>query len=166
MNWSVRLLEMSDLSILLDWYNNEELHYIANARPFRPYTYEQLADYWQAKLNRPNASYYVIQVEEQVVGRVSMKKREYKEGLEAEFTILIGTSNLFSKGLGTEITKYFIAEAFLDPDLQAVFLFVRADNSRAIRCYEKAGFQLTRSFYENDIKMFEMRIGNEKSSSY
>lgn len=162
MNWSVRLLEISDLSILLDWYNNEKLHGIANARPFRPYTYEQLTDYWQEKLTRPNSSYYVIQVEDQVVGRVSMKKKAYKEGLEAEFTILIGTPNLYSKGLGTEITKYFISEAFLNPDLQTVFLCVRADNSRAIRCYEKAGFQVTKSFYENNIRMYEMRIGKLK----
>ena len=58
-----------------------------------------------------------------------------------EYSILIGVSNLYSKGLGTEITKYFITKSFLDPDIQAVVLQVREDNKRAMRCYEKAGFE-------------------------
>jgi RimJ/RimL family protein N-acetyltransferase len=75
MNWSVRELEMKDVPILLDWYNNEDLHYIANAKKFKPYTLEQLTDYWREKLSRPNAKYYVILVEERVVGRVGLKKK-------------------------------------------------------------------------------------------
>lgn len=42
-----------------------------------------------------------------------------------EYSILIGVSNLYSKGLGTEITKYFISKSFLDPDIEAVLLQVR-----------------------------------------
>jgi hypothetical protein len=29
MKWSVRRLGMGDVPIILDWYNNEDLHYIA-----------------------------------------------------------------------------------------------------------------------------------------
>jgi ribosomal protein S18 acetylase RimI-like enzyme len=37
-------------------------------------------------------------------------------------------------------------------------LGVRADNLCAIRCYEKAGFQVMNDFYENHIKMHGMRM--------
>jgi RimJ/RimL family protein N-acetyltransferase len=158
MDWSVRLLEMNDVPILLDWYNNEELHNIANAKKYKPYTLEQLTDYWREKLSRPKSNYYVIVMDEQVVGRTSLKKKENKEGFEVEYSILIGVPTLYSKGLGTKVTKYFISEAFLEPDILSVYLAVRTDNVRAIRCYEKVGFQVRKVFYENDVKMYEMRI--------
>lgn len=152
MNWSVRRLEMGDVPIILDWYNNEDLHYIANAKRFKPYTLVQLTDYWREKLSRSNARYYVILVDERVIGRVGLKKK----GNTVEFSILIGDPALYSKGLGTEVTRYFISEALREPDVSSIYLGVRADNLRAIRCYEKAGFQVTNDFYENHIRMYKM----------
>jgi RimJ/RimL family protein N-acetyltransferase len=154
MNWSVRRLEMGDVPIISDWYDNEDLHYIANAKTFKPFTLEQLTDYWREKLSRPNAKYYVILVEERVVGRVGLKKK----GNTVEFSILIGDAALYSKGLGTEVTRHFISEVLREPNISSVFLGVRADNLRAIRCYEKAGFQVRNEFYENQIKMYKMTI--------
>ncbi|WP_419887830.1 GNAT family N-acetyltransferase [Neobacillus niacini] len=154
MNWSTRQLEINDVPILLDWYNNVELHYIANAKKYKPYTLEQLTDYWWEKLSRSNATYYVILFDGSVVGRVGLKKKEK----DVEYSILIGIPTLYSKGLGTQVTKYFIAKAFCDPDVMSVYLNVRSDNLRAIKCYENAGFKTTKDFYENHTKMFEMRI--------
>lgn len=154
MNWSVRRLEMKDVPVLLDWYNNEELHYVANAKKYKPYSIEQLTEYWREKLSRHNAKYFVILKDEEVVGRVGLKKKDSS----VEYSILIGVSTLYSKGLGTQITKCFINEMLREPDVLTVYLGVRADNLRAIRCYEKAGFQIAKSYYENQIKMYEMRV--------
>lgn len=46
MNWKERLLELDDLPIILEWYNNEELHNIADVKPFKRYTIEELREYW------------------------------------------------------------------------------------------------------------------------
>jgi RimJ/RimL family protein N-acetyltransferase len=159
MNWSVRRLEMGDVPIILDWYNNEDLHYKANAKRFKPYTLEQLTDYWREKLSRPNAKYYVVLVDERVIGRVGLKKK----GNCVEFSILIGDAALYSKSLGTEVTRYFISGALREPDVTSIYLGVRADNLRAIRCYGKAGFQVTNEFYENHIKMYQMEINKISS---
>ncbi len=81
-----------------------------------------------------------------------------------EYSILIGISNLYSKGFGTEITKYFISKSFLDPDIEAVLLQVREDNKRAIRCYEKAGFEKVKSYVENQVEVYEMlRVKKEET---
>jgi RimJ/RimL family protein N-acetyltransferase len=89
---------------------------------------------------------------------VGLKKKVYEEGYRVEYSILIGESVHYSKGLGTKITRHFVTEAFLDPEVTAVNLAVREDNLRAIKCYEKARFQVTGFFFENDVKMLEMRI--------
>ncbi|EJR22600.1 GNAT family N-acetyltransferase [Bacillus cereus] len=163
MNWKERFLELDDLSIILEWYNDEELHNIADVKPFKRYTIEELREYWTEKLARSYASYHVIIVRDEVIGRVGLKKTKYDDTYVMEYSILIGVSNLYSKGLGTEITKYFISKSFLDSDIQAVVLQVREDNKRAIRCYEKAGFKKVKSYIENEVKVYDMhRIKNEK----
>ncbi|PQZ57775.1 GNAT family N-acetyltransferase [Bacillus sp. MYb209] len=157
MDWHERLLEMDDLPIILEWYNDEELHNIADVKPFKRYTIEELRKYWTEKLSRSYASYHVIVVEDEVIGRVGLKKKRNDDIYVMEYSILIGVSNLYSKGLGTEITNYFITKSFLDPDIQAVVLQVREDNKRAMRCYEKAGFKKTESYVENHLKVYEMQ---------
>ncbi|MBL3822097.1 GNAT family protein [Bacillus sp. BSL6] len=157
MDWKERLLEMDDLPVILEWYNDEKLHNIADIKPFKRYTIEELRQYWAEKLSRSHASYHVIVVKDEVIGRVGLKKTKYDDIYVMEYSILIGVSNLYSKGLGTEITKYFISKSFLDPDIEAVLLQVREDNKRAIRCYEKAGFEKVKSYVENEVKVYEMR---------
>lgn len=157
MDWHERLLEMDDLPIILEWYNDEELHNIADVKPFKRYTIEELRKYWTEKLSRSYASYHVIVVEDEVIGRVGLKKKRNDDIYVMEYSILIGVSNLYSKGLGTEITNYFITKSFLDPDIQPVVLQVREDNKRAMRCYEKAGFKKTESYVENHLKVYEMQ---------
>ena len=156
MDWKERLLEMDDLPVILKWYNDEELHNIADIKPFKRYTIEELRQYWTEKLSRSYASYHVIVVKDEVIGRVGLKKTKYDDIYVMEYSILIGVSNLYSKGLGTEITKYFISKSFLDQDIEAVLLQVREDNKRAIRCYEKAGFEKVKSYVENQVEVYEM----------
>jgi RimJ/RimL family protein N-acetyltransferase len=158
MNWSIRPMEIKDVPILVEWYYNEALHNTASPVDFKLYTLEEITDYWREKLSLPNAYYYAILVDEQVVGRVGVRKKKKEYRYIADYSILIGSSNLYSKGLGTEITKYIVTEAFLDSEVLSVYLSVRADNKRTIRCYEKVGFQITGDFIENNIEMYEMRI--------
>ncbi|MCU5173678.1 GNAT family N-acetyltransferase [Bacillus paranthracis] len=157
MEWKERLLEMDDLPVILEWYNDKKLHNIADIKPFKRYTIEEIRQYWAEKLSRSHASYHVIVVKDEVIGRVGLKKTKYDDIYVMEYSILIGVSNLYSKGLGTEITKYFISKSFLDPDIEAVLLQVREDNKRAIRCYEKAGFEKVKLYVENEVKVYEMR---------
>ncbi|MBM7654551.1 GNAT family N-acetyltransferase [Neobacillus cucumis] len=158
MNWVTRHMKMSDMPSLLSWYNNEELHYTANAKSFKPYTLDELVTYWEEKLNRPNADYYLILVDGKAAGRVSLKKKnEY-----VEYAILIGDESLYSKGLGTEITKYFVDKVFAKHRAPSMVLEVRKDNGRAIRCYEKSGFTITKEFRENGIPMYEMKVEKSK----
>jgi RimJ/RimL family protein N-acetyltransferase len=46
-----------------------------------------------------------------------------------------------NQGLGTEMVRQFVAHLFEDPRVTRVQTDPSPDNSRAIRCYEKAGFR-------------------------
>ncbi len=79
MDWKERLLEMDDLPVILEWYNDEELHNIADIKSFKRYTIEELREYWIEKLSRSYASYHVIVVKDEVIGRVGLKKTKYDD---------------------------------------------------------------------------------------
>jgi RimJ/RimL family protein N-acetyltransferase len=48
------------------------------------------------------------------------------------------------RGLGTEMVRAFVAQLFTDPRVTRVQVDPAPTNSRAIRCYEKAGFRRVR----------------------
>jgi RimJ/RimL family protein N-acetyltransferase len=58
-----------------------------------------------------------------------------------EVGILIGARDYWSKGYGTDAMQTLVAWGFYTLNLNRVCLRVFDDNPRAIRCYEKVGFQ-------------------------
>ncbi len=59
-----------------------------------------------------------------------------------EVGIVIGTQDFWGKGYGTDAMQTLVAWGLYTLNLQRVQLRVHADNPRAIRCYEKVGFQV------------------------
>jgi RimJ/RimL family protein N-acetyltransferase len=155
--WTYRPMTLADVPGLLDWYNDRELHEIANSREFSPYTLDELLAYWKKKLIREHCRYYAIFSGDRLIGRVGLKKSQPGNDL-VEFSIMIGDRSLHSRGLGTEISRQMIVEAFSDPGVQIVRLFVLTDNKRAIRCYEKSGYRHVHSFKQNGVPTEMMQV--------
>lgn len=60
---------------------------------------------------------------------------------KAEYGIFIGEEDARGRGIGTAAAKLMLRLCFEQEKLHRVFLRAIADNTRAIRSYEKAGFQ-------------------------
>ncbi len=60
---------------------------------------------------------------------------------KGEYGIFIGEEEARGKGVGTTAAKLMVEHAFEDMKLHRLYLRVFADNTQAIRSYEKAGFQ-------------------------
>jgi len=154
--WTFRPLTLADIPAFYDWYNDRQLHEAVYTRPFQPVSEDELMILWKKKLGRIQADYYAVCVGEQVVGGVGFKKSPY--GDLAEFSILIGPGNYRGRGLGTAVTKSMVDLAFLEEKIKLVRLYVRRDNTRAFRCYEKVGFRSVFSFTQNGIPTQMMQI--------
>ena len=59
----------------------------------------------------------------------------------AELGIVIGARDYWGRGYGADAVQTLTNWAFDTLNLNRVFLRVFADNARAIRCYEKVGYQ-------------------------
>lgn len=60
---------------------------------------------------------------------------------KAEYGIFIGEPEARGRGVGTAAAKLMLRYCFEEEKLHRVFLRAFADNTQAIRSYEKAGFQ-------------------------
>lgn len=59
----------------------------------------------------------------------------------AEFGIVIGAPDYRGQGYGVDAVQTLVEFGFYTLNLNRIYLRVFADNARAIRCYEKVGFQ-------------------------
>jgi len=93
----------------------------------------------------PSRRYYAIDDEHgQLIGVLSL--RQIRVGHQARLGITIG-ADWASRGYGTEALRAFIPYYFTILRFQELHLDVAASNVRAIRCYEKLGFQYAAEFY-------------------
>lgn len=89
------------------------------------------------------------------------------DGVSALFRIVIGEKDVWGRGYGTEATRLVVEEAFDAMGLSAVRLEVFRHNERAIRAYQRVGFQVTGEHTEwvprkkTELKVMEMRLTRE-----
>lgn len=73
---------------------------------------------------------------------------------------LLGEEDYLGKGYGAEVVKKFSAKLLAPLGVARVILDPFADNKRAIRCYEKAGFSFVRTAKDTqgtEIYIMELR---------
>lgn len=74
------------------------------------------------------------------VGHVGLYEIDYRIR-DAEFAIMIGKPATWGRGLGTACTRFAVEYGFQQLNLNRIHLSVLASNERALRLYEKIGFQ-------------------------
>lgn len=109
----------------------------------------------------------IIQSNSDPVGSIWLE--EIRTGESAWLGIFIGNPTYWNKGIGSTAIKILLKNAFNKLKLKLIYLKVREENYRAIRCYEKVGFNKYRyhepeKFKDGSIPgWFEMVIRSEYS---
>ena len=121
------------------WDNAEATRYMETGS--RPATEVALEAFYRSATDNPNAVIFGIveRATQKIVGTSGLYEI-FWPGRRAEFRILIGEPSVFDKGYGTEATRLTVDYAFIRLNMEVVHLGVNADNARAVRAYEKAGF--------------------------
>lgn len=126
-----------DSEILFGWINDPEIvRFNASYRPIGHAAHEA----WFDGLNKGSSRiFFAIRSPEHLVGSLQLIDI-HPVHRTAELIIRIGQETDRGKGYGSDALKVAIAFAWNDLNLQRVWLRVFADNKRAQRAYEKAGF--------------------------
>ena len=157
----LRGLRRSDLEAHRAWLDNPEVtRYLENG--WKPASDADLdAIYDQAAQSNDTVLLVIEDAKQnQAVGTVGLYLINWP-GRRAQFRILIGEPAAWDRGLGTAATKLIVAHGFERLNLETIYLGVNADNERAVRAYEKAGFShegVQRHFVYNGGRYFDVAM--------
>ncbi len=133
--------DRGDRDTLIRWINDRDLVLLSSS--WKPVHGPQHDNWFEKVLTEPGRVIFAIRSasDARLLGVVQLIDVNPAHR-NAEMVIRIGDSGDQSKGLGTESLKLLLEHAWRDLNLHRVSTRVFADNARAIRCYEKAGFKL------------------------
>ena len=103
--------------------------------------------YWFVQLEQdPARVYYAVANKKgELIGRISL--RNMRKGKSTRLGIGFGPQ-FVGQGYGTDALQTFLAYYFSELGFNEMELDVAAINVRAVRCYERCGFQYTGSHYD------------------
>ncbi len=145
----LREIEASDTDDILRWRNQEDVkRYFVNQDPF---TKQGHLEWLNNVVATGKAVQFIIMDNEieRSFGSVYLRDIDYKNS-KCEYGIFIGENDYRARGLGTEAANLIIKYAFEELKLNKVFLRVLANNKRAIKSYQNAGFQME-GYFKQDV---------------
>jgi len=140
-NVTLRPVERADLKVLHQHRNDLEVHLLANDDPWVPRPFEGFEKFYEEHLKptEPEA-WFAMEVDGRLIGDCGLWDFDITSR-RCELGIAIGERDCWGKGYGREAVRLLVDYAFRHHNLVKVCLETTADNERAIRAYEAAGFQ-------------------------
>lgn len=134
----LRPIEEADFSRIVHWSTLVEVNRFSDG------DYPTSLEECQTWLQRSNSNRYQIRLaivlDDRIIGDIELDQITWRSG-DAELRIRIGETALWDKGYGTDAILTLLKYSFFSLNLSRIYLKVYADNLRAIRCYQKAGFK-------------------------
>jgi RimJ/RimL family protein N-acetyltransferase len=138
---TLRATTREDLPKIWAFNNDLDVELAGGGDPPMPQSFERLVADWErevAKGGRDDAV-FAIEVEGQFIGQcVLMHANETAQTVE--LGIAIGDKRYWGRGYGREVITMLLEYAFRYRNYRRVWLWVHADNERAIRSYIACGF--------------------------
>lgn len=139
MDWNkkikLRKLKTEDAEPMLTWMKNPDIYKNMQYNP-EEQTLERCRVFIENSwTDESNLHFAVTDADERYMGTVSLKNVDHKNS-NAEFAIALCTEYM-GKGIASAAMAEIMSYAFETLGLQKVYLYVRKDNERAVKFYEK-----------------------------
>lgn len=162
---TLRPIQIADAERCFRWVSNPQVQeFLGLIQPAR--TLEQERSWIAGILSDKNhhRSFVIADERGVAIGTCGLRAIDRDEGTTL-LGMMIGEPGLWGRGYGTAATNALLRYAFDELELREVRLSCHNDNTRAIRCYEKAGFEARprphRKIYERREEVW-MAISRER----
>jgi RimJ/RimL family protein N-acetyltransferase len=138
-------LAAEDSKLAAEWYarwsRDAEYLRLLDAIPAQPRLASQLREWIERDADKADFFPFTILAapESRLIGFVNLEAINWTHG-NAWLGIGLGDRDYWSQGYGTDAVRVILRYAFSELNLHRVTLDVFEYNTRALRCYEKAGF--------------------------
>ena len=155
---SIRLLknEINDYKLLEKWYQEKEIY---SSFEQRKLNYDEIVKkYYPRTLKNAKVPVYMIEYNKKPIGIIQYKlvgeedKDLYnlKDNNIYELDIFIGELKEHNKGIGSRAINILSDMLFKKKKANLLVMCPLVSNKKAIRCYEKSGFNITNYFNTKD----------------
>lgn len=136
----LRKMKSEDTEDIIRWRNQDFVR--RNFIYQKPFTKEGHIQWISSMIETGKAIQFMIidSSSDKPVGSVYFRDID-REHNKAEYGIFIGEEDALGRGFGTEAARLALNYAFEELRLHKVFLRVFAENTAAVKSYEKAGFK-------------------------
>lgn len=143
---TIRPVTEADTDRIIAWRNAPSVmaHFIYRT----PLTRKAHLNWLHNRVETGEVAQFVIYDGETAVGSVYLRDID-RSNQKCEYGIFIGDDSCRGKGIGTVAAKLALAYAFEELQMNRVYLRVFADNTRAIKSYEKVGFRYEGTFRQD-----------------
>lgn len=137
MQISIRKFEDRDVENKVRWINDPRNHtYLHYDLPLEV---EKTRKWFQSIKDRTDRYDAVIEADGVAVGLIGLLGIDMRNR-KAEYYVCLGEQAYRGKGIAGEATKLLLKYAFVDLNINKVYLYTEYDNLKARRLFEKAGF--------------------------
>ena len=141
---NIRCLERKEAPYMLEWMHDESVIKYMNT-DFSSMTVDDCISFIQdSKDGTHNLHLAIVDSNDEYQGTVSLKDIDY-EKKQAEFAIAIRRCAM-GKGFSSAAMKMIIDYGFEKIDLNRIYWYVSPDNVRALKFYDKNGYERTICF--------------------
>ena len=135
----LRRIERTDIPTFVRWFSDPEVREFLLIN--RPISMAEEERWFENQLNDQNSELFAIETHDgRHIGNVGLHQLDWIHR-SAEMGIVIGEKEFWGKGYGSDAVQALLGFAFDELNLHRISLKVYEDNDRAIRAYEKSGFQ-------------------------
>lgn len=131
MNITFRQVTPSDINKFPVWYES-----IGGAELFSNFIPSTFVSFEESK----DLLWFIILDDEDEIGTIWFERKD-PDRMSYDLGIYLNRIDLFGKGMGRTVIRSALETILSEKDVQKLYLDVRRNNIRAIRCYEKLGFE-------------------------
>lgn len=132
---NLRKLKLKDIPLMLEWMNDPDIYSTMQYNPDNISVESAETFIIHSQEDEQNLHLAIVLENDEYQGTVSLKNIDRKNR-NAEFAIAVRKSAM-GRGISKQAFKKILKIAFEELKLNKVYLYVRTDNIRAIRFYEK-----------------------------
>jgi RimJ/RimL family protein N-acetyltransferase len=136
-------LDWGDLDILQKWYEDPEVsHWASGSHPDTLFSRYALEEQFEREARSDSIGRFMVETQNEIpIGLISFKSTSWQIR-SVVIGIFLGEKEYWGHGYGTEAVRIFLHHLFEQCNYRRVELETWTGNARAIRTYEKCGFQI------------------------
>ncbi len=155
-------LSRADVPVIARWEYDSEYLRLMDASPARPRSEDEIARWLESVSKSQHEFTFGIRLtdSDDLIGWAQLDGIDWVHGTSA-LGIGIGNRTFWDSGYGAEAMELLLRFAFDELNLHRIYLTVFSYNQRAIRLYEKLGFQLEgrhREHLQRDGQRYDMLL--------